>query len=300
MIPKSTKRQTRIQSEAVRERAESRSTYKPVIVDGISAGELITVTKSMFDKLDVDPQYQRGKTLMVGQIIRAIQAGGSVLDPVTLCQRPGSETMWVVDGHQRVCAFQETGTPFKAMLHKSKDANAEHQFFIALNAKRAVSANIIVKAWTGPAGVMLRKANESMEHPLYERVNFGPSGNDRRINASTLVNGMVTITNKGTAAGRVDVLLAKVDMSVTSKTRQRARVEHYLRLIGLISPSGGLPHLVVRALGEVAGERWVKEIEMPNRKIIEKLSKKNWVADTILLQKYYSVLLDTVRKIWKA
>ena len=292
------KKSTRVDSEAVRLASEKKSKYAPVIVEGISDGELVTVTPSMFRLLDVDAAYQRGETQMVNQIVRAIQAGGKILDPVTLCVRKGDERMWVVDGHQRVCAFQQTKTPFKAMLHKSSSAEAEHQFFIALNAKRSVTANVIVKAWTGPSGEALRRANESMEHPLYERVNFGPSGNNNKINASSLTVGMQCIVGSK-SGGRIDVVLSKVDMGM-SKSFVRARVEHYLRLVGMISPQGCTPALVLRALGDVARERWERDIEMPNRKVIDRMKNKNWAGDVILTAKYYPILLDTVRKMWRA
>ena len=289
---------TRTTSDAVRIASEKNAKYAPILVKGISAGELMTITPSMFGRLNVDPSYQRGETVMVNQIVRAIQAGGSILDPVTLCERKGGDELWIVDGFQRVCAFQQTKTPFKAMVHRSDSAESEHQFFIALNAKRAVSANVIVKAWTGPSGSVLRRANESLEHPLSGRINFAQGSNSNRISASSIVGGMLLATGSG-SRGRIEVMLSRLDMAM-SKSLVRARVEHYLRLVGMISERVCQPALVLRALGDVAAERWERDVVMPNRKVIERLANKNWEGSVILSAKYYPILLETVRKVWKS
>jgi hypothetical protein len=292
-------RRRRIESPAIQAALEKRAQYKPVTVSGIGEGKLITVTPSMFGRLDVDAAYQRGETNMVGQIVRALQSGGKVLDPVTLCQRPDSDKLWIIDGYQRVCAFQQLNMPFKAMLHESDSADAEHQFFIAMNARRSVSANVIVKAWTGPSGFLLRRANESMEHPLYDRVNFSQSSSDARIAASSLLNGVKCAVGIDRTGGKVDVVLSRVDMAL-AKRLNVARAEHYLRLVGLVAPKMYLPALVLRAIGTVAYERWQNDTHMPTLKVIERMRNKNWAADVVLVEKYMPVLLDAVRKIWKA
>ena len=290
---------SRADSPAVAAANDLRAGFRPVVVDGVSDGELITVTLSMFSSLDIDPAYQRGETTMVGQIIRAVQAGGKVLDPVTLCQRKGSDKLWIVDGHQRVCAFQQLRIPFKAMLHKSVSPDAEHHFFIALNAKRGLNANVIVKAWTGPSGVMMRKANESLEHPLYGRLNFSQGANESRISATSLARGVMCVVGHGKNSGRVDMIMSRIDLAM-AKTMNRARAEHYLRLIGLACPQGNLPALVLRAIGDVASERWEKQVYMPPRKVIDRMRVKTWAASVVLQEKYYSVLVDTVGKMWRA
>lgn len=293
------RKRLRSESVALANAHEKRTQYKPVAVTGISPGKLITVTPSMFSRLDVDPSYQRGQTSMVTQIVRALQAGGAVLDPTTLCQRKGSDNLWIIDGFQRVCAFQQLRVPFQAMLHESDSAEAEHAFFIAMNSRRAVSANILVKAWTGPSASMMRKANESFEHPLSERINFTQSSNDARIAASSLVTGMKSVLGVASGGGRVEVSLSRIDLAM-SKRLNVARIEHYLRLIGRICPKGALPALVLRAVGEVARERWEDDTQMPAPKVIERLRNKNWAAEVVLVEKYMPVLLEAVRKIWKA
>lgn len=289
---------TRAKSAAVRELSEKRATHKPVVVEGIGEGKLITVTPAMFKLLDVDPLYQRGETKMVGQIVRALQAGGKVIDPVTLCKRKGGETLWIVDGHQRTCAFQDLGLPFQAMLHDSDGVEAEKSLFIALNSRRALSANVIVKAWTGPIGTMLRKATESAEHPLYGRVNFTQASSDSKIAAASLVRGMLSSIGVDRTGGRVEVNLSRLDMAI-SKPTNKAKVEQFLRVVGRACPQGIMPALVLRALGSVAHERWEDDIVIPSNKIVERLRTKQWAAEVVLVEKYLPVLLNTVRKVWK-
>lgn len=299
-LHQSKRKDRRVDSPAVAAASEAKATFKPVLVKGIGEGELIEVKPSMFARLDIDPAYQRGETSMVGTILRVLQAGGKVLDPVTLCHRKGDDkTLWVVDGYQRVCAHQETKLPFMAMLHQSEDAEAEHQFFIALNARRAVAPNVIAKAWVGPSGTAMRRANESPEHPLYDRVNFSQSQNETRIAASCLAKGMLCVVGFPRSGGRIDVIMSKTDTGM-AKQMPKARVEHYLRLVGMVCPVGFLPALVLRALGTVAQERWITDIKMPNRKVIERLKTTQWASKVILVERYYPLLLDLVRKVWRA
>ena len=292
-----TRNLTRLANETVRAGHEKRSRYKPVIVDGIGKGSLITVTPSMFKLLDVDPSYQRGKTTMVNEIIRVLQAGGKVFDPVTLCERRGSDKLWIVDGYQRVCAFQEMHLPFEAMVHKSDSAECEHDFFIALNSRKAVHANVVVKAWNGPSGALLRKVNEAIEHPLYERLNFSQGSNVSRIGASIIARSLLILCGSE-RSGHIRVLLSSIDVSM-SKAIVRARIEHFLRLIGRMCEKGALPDIVMRALAMTAVERWEDDVQMPKNKVIERLKAKNWSAEFPLNTKYLPVIVNAIKKIWK-
>jgi hypothetical protein len=289
----------RAQSVATAMSAEKRAGFKPVTVTGISDGDLILVTPKMFGNLDVDPSYQRGETNMVTQIVRAIQNGGMIPDPVTLCARKGTDKMYIIDGHQRVCAFQHLGVPFKAMLHTSNDVSAEHAFFIAMNSRRAVSANVIVKAWEGQSASVIRKANEMLSHPLNDRVNFSQSASATRLAASSIVGGMREVTGTFNGSGRIEQNLSRIDLVMSASRLQVARVEHYLRLIGMVSPSGTVPHLVLRAIGEIAREHWQSDVKLPTLKVIDKLRMKQWASEAILTEKYRSILVGIVRKTWK-
>ena len=295
-----TKRATRITSAAVRAQADRRLQQKPVVVTGIGPGELTTITPKQFGKLDVDPSYQRGQTSMVAAIVRALQAGGKVFDPVTLCRRRGGDVLWIVDGYQRVCAFQQLQISFTAMVHDSESAAAEHQLFIALNTRKAVSANVIVKAWTGPAGEIIRKANESMEHPMYDRINFAQNSNENRFAASSLVRGMLCSIGASRSSGSMNELLSRLDTQLGDKhSMNRARAEHYLRLCGKICERGYIPALVLRALGAVAYRHWEREVTMPSMKVIERLREKHWAAEVQLVEKYLPIIEQTIAKVWK-
>jgi hypothetical protein len=292
-------RNTRVTSEAVRAVAERRSLSAPLVITGIGPGKLVTITPSSpyYAKLDVDPAYQRGETKMVGQIVRALQSGGSILDPVTLCVRKGGDgTLWIVDGYQRVCAFQQLKVPFTAMIHESDSQDCERQFFIALNARKAVSANVMIKAWSGATSELLQKSNSDFTHPLYERINFQQGSNETRIAASSLLRGILAVLAVDRSAA-MPSMLSRVDNELRDKL-QRARAEHYLRLIGKVCPKGTLPAMVLRAIGKTAREHWLTEVEMPSTKIVERLHNKNWASE-MLVEKYFDVLCNTVHKIWK-
>ena len=107
---------------------------------------------------------------------------------------------------------------------------------------------------------------------------------------------LAVVGNEG--SGRIEVSLSKLDNAM-AKSMQKARVEHYLRLIGKVCPSGTLPALVLRAIGSVAHEQWEHEVKMPSVKTIERLRLKQWAASVVLLEKYQPVLIDIVRKMWR-
>lgn len=295
------RRATRATSEAVRQVSERRSLRAPLVIKGISPGKLVTITPSMFGKLDVDPGYQRGKTTMVGKIVRALQAGGLVLDPVTLCIRKGDKngTLWIVDGFQRTCAHQQLNLPFQAMVHESEDMEAERHFFLALNERRNVSANVTVKAWNGPVGELLRKAEEDFQHPLYRRINFAQCSNEARIAAASLVRALFSVIGIDSGAGNTSYILARLDTAMKDRL-ERARIEHFLRLAGKVWAKGSPKLIVLRSLASVARERWFEEVDLPSPRVIERLQAKNWAADVPLVEKYRTVLLEQIRKIWKA
>lgn len=295
---RSTRSVKRTESRAVERASEFRAGYKPVAVTGISEGRLVTIQPEMFSRLDVDPAYQRGETMMVLQIVRAIQAGGVILDPVTLCKRKGSDTLWIIDGHQRVCAFQQLGKPFNAMLHESESAESEHLFFLAMNSKRAINANVIVKAWTGPSGTVMRKANESLAHPLYNRLNFSQSNSESKLSASSVANAMRYVVGVGASAGRMEVVLSRIDLAM-SKRATYAYAEAFLRLLGEVCPTGSLPVLVMRAISIVAHEYWKDGIVMPKPAVFKRLGEKKWAADLIIAEKYMPIIINAVKKIWK-
>lgn len=300
LMDKGLRKSTRVLSEAVAAASEKRSLAKPIAVKGISQGQLVQIAVKEFGKLDVDPGYQRGRTTMVNQIVRALQAGGLVLDPVTLCIRKGSKDgkLWIVDGYQRVCAFQTLKLPFMAMVHHSDAVEAEAEFFISLNSRRNVSANVIVKAWAGPISEVLVKVNGDFLHPLYNRINFEQSSNKNRFAASTLVKGLLHVTGSDSSMS-INLQLSRLDTAIKVPLL-KARCEHLLRIIGQVTkPATTLPAIVVRALAVVARERWEDDVYIPQQRVIGRLFAKSWANDVILTEKYFVILTDTIRKIWR-
>jgi len=272
------------------------------VVEGISKGSLITVGPADFSKIDVDASYQRGETKMVNDIIRAIQAGGAILDPVTLCRRPWDKDkakLWIIDGHQRMCAAQELLVSLPAIVHESASLDAEKTFFLALNSKRSVSSDNVVKGWVGPSGDLIRKVNDDPSHPLYNRVHFQHGRNRSRIASATLICGALIAATGLTRSGNILRRLARLDNAL-SKPIERARAEQFLRLMGHIFTVGAAPALAMEAIGLVANERWAKEVIPAPLKTIQKLRLVNWKQEVPTFSKrFLPVLADTVRKVWK-
>jgi hypothetical protein len=220
------RKDTRALSEKVRIASEARAMNAPLVVAGIGAGKLQTI------RLDVDPRYQRGQTSMVRELVRVIQAGGKILDPVTLCRRPwenGGQQLWIIDGHQRVCAFQELTLPFEAMIHDSESVEAEKAFFLSLNQRRSVSGDTIVKSWTGPSSKMLGAVHDDPAHPLYQRVHFGQGAARTLLGAATIIRGAASAATGIAHSGSIQKQLAKLDFAVTENEERRYLVEQYFR-----------------------------------------------------------------------
>jgi hypothetical protein len=273
-------------------------------VEGISQGRLTVVTPATFGKLDVDPAYQRGETSMVSDIINALQAGGLVLDPVTLRKRPWAkdrEQLWVVDGHQRVCAFQELNVPFQAMVHESESLDAEKKFFLALNSRKAVGADVIAKSWTGPCARLLMAASQNPAHTLYERVSYAQGFNESRLGAMVVVRGAWTATSgmPGTG-GSAQRLLSRLDVAI-GPPEKKLRAEMFLQLMGDAFPKGSCSLLVSTALSVVAFERWSEASKYPAAQQVERLRKVSWRMEVpVLTAKFRPVLVELIRRIWKA
>jgi len=294
---------TRADSEAVRAASERRAICAPLLVKGISGGKQIRVSEAMFGKLDVDASYQRGNTSMIAELVRVLTSGGEVHDPVTLCRRPWASDgkLWIVDGFQRVCAFQQCRKPFDALVYESESLDSEKAFFLALNVKRSVSVNVIVRSWGGPSSQLLLRANDDVAHPLADRINFQQSGNASRISAGVVARATLAAATGLAASGRGTIFdtLKRLDASLKI-SEQRARAEHFLRLMGMVFPKGHPPHMLAMVLADVAHERWDAHLAMPPHKIIDRMQRKNWEGEIpAFVQKYRSVLSDSIKKIWK-
>lgn len=297
------RRDTRVLSEAVRLSAESRAVRSPLVVTGISAGVLRQITPNMFAKLDVDAEYQRGETSMVDEIVRVLQAGGVVLDPVTLCRRPWSkdpDRLWIVDGHQRVCAFQQLGMTFQSIIHDSEDLSSEKKFFLALNNRRAIVSDVIVRSWTGPSAVLIVRADKNQSHSLYDRISTTQGANKNRIGATTVARGLLAACTGLDPVGSAVKVLGRADTAV--KEEHRAHMaQQFLTLLGEMAPRGDVKSLVAVALGKVCWERWSKGKDYPSKAQILELRNMNWEnVVPAWAKKFEPKVLDTIQKLWPA
>jgi hypothetical protein len=296
------RKDTRVTSEAVRRAHDARRTRSILTVNGISPGVLKTIAKEDFKHLDVDPAYQRGETGMVGQIINAIQAGGKVLDPVTLCRRTkwgNHSKLWIVDGYQRACAFQQMGMSFQAMVHESENLESEKNFFLALNARKGISADVIVKSWTGPSGKLIGDVAKSYSHPLNERVHFSQGTNPNRLSASLLSRGALTAAIGVDPVGPIQEALSRLDIALSSPAKRRL-AEQYLQLMGQLFPKGGTILLVAVSFAHIAHDRFENNDGFPSMRVIERLRKVNWRTQVpSLSMKYRPVVISIINRIWK-
>lgn len=298
------RRETRALSEKVQAAADRRAIGKPLVVEGIGPGRLVTVTPPMFGRLDVDPAYQRGRiTGWINKLIQVLQAGGEIPDPVTLCTRPWDSDpnkFWIIDGWQRVCAFQSVGKEFRAIVHESASQHAERTLFLALNSRYMVSPNAIVHAWDGPGGHVIVKADSDQSHPLYNRIHFGQQGRRGKVGAATLCRGVSAAVTGSRISGDIYRHLRRLDAELRASKANVAMAEHYLRLIGMIFTNDSPQNMPALVLGLVAHERWKNGIAMPSARTLERFHKVNWKGEVpSFAEKFLPVLMALVRRIWK-
>lgn len=297
------RRSTRVSSDSVRGAAEARAVRAPLVVQGISLGRLITVRPNQFSKLDVDPSYQRGETAMVADLIRVLQAGGQVLDPVSLCRRTWGDTdkMWIVDGYQRVCAFQQLQTAFQAILYDSDSLDAEKKFFVSLNSRKAVSADLIVKSWVGASGDLIRAANDNPSHPIFGLVHMQQGSNRAKIGGTVLARGLLAAATGMEPSGPAQKVLARLDHALADRGN-RARAEHMLRMIPMVFTEKSPSVFVVTALAHVAFDRWKGgDVFMPKTSVLDRIRVIRWDQEVpALTKKYQPVLAELVKRAWRA
>jgi hypothetical protein len=257
---------------------ESRRLWSPVIVGGINFKERGIVTPSDYARLDVDPSYQRGKTNEVAMLILALQRGGQIPDPVDLAMRtwgPQDGKLWIVDGFQRTCAFQELSLSFAANFYKSESLEAERRFFIAKNNRRSLSTNAQVKAWDGPSTALLHALNNSPDSSLYGRISFDHSGSDK-LSASVLIRGVERCLSGSRNTSDIQRSLSRCDNLLKTQT-DKLKATTYLRLVSLCFPHGYARLLPSLALAEVANEYWkTATMAPPGPGTIKRIAAVNW------------------------
>jgi hypothetical protein len=227
-----------------------------LIVEGISDPTSHMIEPAEFTRLEIDARYQRGRTNEVNDLIHVLKNGGKVYDPVTLCRRKGGETLYIVDGHQRFWAHHDCGLPMPAIIYESTGWEAEALLFQAMNMRRGLTPDIIVKSHQGPGAALLRKVAAEESQLIFNRVHFGPPGR-RQFSAANLMRAMLSVSRDVVPTGQITQICARVDHAFANDPAARQRCDALLRLIPRVFAPGVSPRgLAIIALARVAEQRW--------------------------------------------
>jgi hypothetical protein len=228
-----------------------------LIVEGISKPETRYIQPHEFALLEIDSRYQRGRTNEVNDLIHVLKNGGQVYDPVTLCRRPGDETLYIVDGHQRFWAHHDCGLPLPAIVYESEGWQAEALLFQAMNMRRALTSDTIVKSHQGPGAELLREAAADENHLLFNHVHFGPPGR-RQYPAAPMMRAMLAVSRDVLPTGAITVVCGRLDHAIQNDPLAAIRCRAYLRLVPRVfAPGHPMPMgVALIALAKVAEKRW--------------------------------------------
>jgi len=302
---KTARRTKKTESEALRAAADKRRIRVPLILKGIEPGKRQTIQVAQFGQVDVDRRYQRDRISdEINDLIYVLQHGGKVLDPITVVRRRFAENgvvsnkLWIIDGQQRFMAHMEVGEPIDAIVHTADSLEAEKAFFLVMNTRKTVSANLTVNSWPGRAGELIRRVADNSGHSLHGRVALRVNG-QALIGAAILVRGVYAALGAGDGTGDTKSLLYKIDLEL-AKPQQMLQAEAFLSLVGRVFPRGYTPVLAVMALGCIANERWAKHIETPPPSVIARLSRVDWKNEVhSYSSKFLPVMKETVRRNWR-
>ena len=289
-------------SDKVLAAVTSRSVLKPVTVTGVRLANEVTLIKAL-DDLSIDERYQRLRiTGEVNRLIRVIRAGGQIPDPIHVVQRP-DKSMWIVDGQQRFWAHFETETPIRAYVHRVDDHDAEVNLFLVLNARRKVSAKVMVKGWPGQAGEFIRWAQENDRSPVKGLIDFG-TNSKLPLDAPTVIKGVLAATSGLHMSGDMSVaILPRLDAAL-KVTGAWAWAEEFLKLMAAVfdmnTGAGRVRVLPVIALGRVAHRKFTEAGRPVFPKTCTYLRRTNW--DTIVpthATRFLPLLEGEVEKRWR-
>jgi hypothetical protein len=265
---------------------------------------LYTIKPEQFDLLHVDPRYQRGKLEKeINQLIYVLKNGGIIPVPIQIVQRKNG-SWWIIDGQQRFEAHRRCTLPIDALLYKFDDPSVEALMFLIGNRGVRLSANLTVFAWQGPSGFFLRKEVAKAGSPFHNLVNFGSVADRKKpYPAALLLRVLCTVVapSYSRALGPAQTLLENLDALMTVPGAPE-RLDAMLRLIPLVFPATmtTFRYLPAVALGVMARERWMEDVEFPNSAITAKLAKIDWkhVAPSHSMR-FLPVMKDEIAKYWK-
>jgi hypothetical protein len=292
------------QSAAVMAAVQARSLVAPTMVRGVILAARVTVIDPKdFGRLGVDERYQRLRiTNQINMLVKVLRGGGQVADPIDVAERPDG-SWWIVDGQQRFWAHDECQAPLRANIHKVKDLASETALFLALNARRKVSARVTIKGWQGPTGDFVRWCNESDQSPIRGLVDFG-NNSKLPIDATTLVKGALAVNTGLLANGDMGTrVLPRADVAL-AVTGARAWAEEYVRLLAAVfdtnTNAGKVRILPALALARVAHRKYSAAGRPVFPKTCSLLRRCNW--DTIVpthASRFLPMLEGEVEKRWK-
>ena len=298
--------QASLQNERVLAKGRMARTRSALVVEGISAPEVRFIQPDEFGLLEIDPFYQRVNiTGLINDIIHVLKAGGRVYDPVTLCKRDGEETMYIVDGQQRFWAHEACGLPLPAMIYHSTGRVAEALLYQAMNTRRALTANNMVKSHQGPGAELLRQVAQDEHHLLFNKVHFGEKGK-RPYQAYQLIRGMLSVSRDVLPTGAVHDVCARLDHAISNDAMAATRCAAYLRMVPRTFPPAIPPKmLAVVALARVAERRWRgKKVTdhinlLPAQAVMERIRKLNWSQLILSVSMtHVSVVVEAIEKKW--
>lgn len=306
--PNPAQRRKKTESPALQKAAEGHRIVMPLIVRGATWKREVTITPAEYGRLDVDPEYQRGKTDEIQDLITVLQHGGVLLGEIILAERAwgpdvNRRLLWVVDGFQRVSAYQALDKSFVASVFVTESLADEAALFEAANTRRILSANVQVKAWPGPSATLLRRLDTKPDSPVFDRISWKNSS-PHKLSASVLIYGTKDLLTGRAKGGSIQWALARTDAELaTPRALDAARI--FIEFVGLVSPKSYIRMNVVRGLAVVARERWERAggswvCSMPSAYQMERLRQVNWSSVVpSFAARFQPIILDHVRKIWK-
>jgi len=255
---------------------EVRRVREALVVEGIGQpADTRTIQPHEFGSLRVDDTtYQRMRTSLVNELIYVIKNGGRIFGRVAIAKRPDG-SLWIVDGLQRFMAALECGVSIPADLYTSEGPQAEALLYQALNNRRNLAADNIVKSHQGPGAHMLMERVRTEGDPYYGNVSLGVG--KRPYSAFILIKAMLAATTGLLPNGKAGQVCSRLDFALRNDPTAKARAEAILRLIPLVFPAiHPMKLLPAVALGLVAANRWQKVVVFPGPKTYEGLKRINW------------------------
>jgi hypothetical protein len=269
---------------------------------------LVWIKHEDLSKLETDSEYQRPLLKWSNDLGAVLAAGGTFPSPIALATRGDDPTFRIVDGIQRTGAAKAQGIGLWAQVYRVNDADVEVRLFQILNTNKALSADLVVRASTGPIPELIRAANRDERSRLCGRIRL--SSGRHNIGAFSLLKGMHgAMTGSENVQGRVQLAVAAVNaLAKNDATQCRARA--YLELVGHVwgseaeplKPEHRPPSIVFHAIGIVLGRRLNEgaHVGLPIGASLHSLRHTNWNREIPgNAAKFIPIAVDEISTRWK-